>query len=95
MPFSRLISITIGASDQPEKAVRHIGDLAVSRHNSERAARFDRHAPHMGAPAGQALGDHCPHQISCLIPEEAFVTPAMADREAQFVDVAHLSLIHI
>lgn len=92
MPCPDLVAIAGGASDQPAKAVRHTGDLAMSRHDDEETAGFHRHAPHMGAPAGEPLGDYCPDQVSRLKPKIAFMAPAMADREPQFIDVAQPSM---
>jgi len=47
MPCPDLVAIAGGTSDQTAKAVRHIGDLAVSRHDGKAASGFHRYRTYL------------------------------------------------
>ena len=86
MPLSWLVAIAIRPSDEPAKALRHIGDFALFRRDGKVSPGSHRNSPHMRPPTGEPLWDHGSHHIPRLKPEIAFVPLAMAYRKPQGID---------
>src|SRR2546428_5192550 len=89
MQHSLLVAIAIVAMDGSAIAITDPGLASAFGPQIEGAAGADQHPPHMRARP-RSLGHYRSHQVARLVAEMHLVPLPVADREAIFIDAAHL-----